>query len=286
MRGVKEVFDPGNQFNPGKLLDTGRFKCDRDLRWSDVKTSPHVVLVNEAFVRRLLPQGEPLGRRIVELLGPGNDPWEIAGVIGDVHTKGLDQAPAPLMVVPLMQYGVPSLRLAARAAGADPMQLLAPLRSEVLALDKDLPLSLPQPLARIVTASVGERRFQMTLLGVFAMVALVLAALGIYGVMAYSVTQRSREIGIRMALGAARASVLAGVMKQGLLLTTIGLVGGLIGAIVLNRFAASLLFGVQPTDVVTMASVTATIAVVGAVACWIPAWRACRLSPTLVLRED
>src|SRR5207248_2985538 len=123
----------------------------RDLRWSDVKTSPHVVLVNEAFVRRLIPQGEPLGRRIVELLGPGNDPWEIAGVIGDVHTKGLDQAPAPLMVVPLMQYGVPSLRLAARAAGADPMQLLAPLRSEVLALDKDLPLSLPQPLARIVT---------------------------------------------------------------------------------------------------------------------------------------
>jgi len=258
----------------------------RDLRWSDVKTSPHVVLVNEAFVRRLLPQGEPLGRRIVELLGPGNDPWEIAGVIGDVHTKGLDQAPAPLMVVPLMQYGVPSLRLAARAAGADPMQLLAPLRSEVLALDKDLPLSLPQPLARIVTASVGERRFQMTLLGVVAMVALVLAALGIYGVMAYSVTQRSREIGIRMALGADSSLVLRMVVGAGLRLALLGVGLGVMAALLGTRVLTSLVYQVSTTDPPTLIATALALFGAAVLASWIPARRATRVDPAVSLRAE
>src|SRR5438132_5845343 len=116
---------PGYLETMGILLLRGR-----DLRWTDVKSAPHVVLVNEAFVRHFIPHGEPVGRRISEILGPGNDPWEIAGVIGDVHTKALDLAPAPLTVIPLMQYPVTWLRVGARAASGDPLLLLPPLRAE------------------------------------------------------------------------------------------------------------------------------------------------------------
>src|SRR5207237_10029170 len=145
---------------PGYLATIGiPLVSGRDLAWSDVKAAPHVVLVNEGFVRRLIPKGEPLGRRINQILGPGNDPWTIAGVIGDVHTKGLDRAPAPLIVVPLMQYTVPGLRVAMRAASGEPMSLLAALRADVAALDPDLPLSAARPLAQIVNESVKAQRF-------------------------------------------------------------------------------------------------------------------------------
>ena len=164
--------------------------------------------------------------------------------------------------------------------------LSQPIQRVIHEIDRAVPVVRLRDMDDVFAESIQRPSLMAQLLGGFAGLALLLAVIGTYGVLSYMVAERRREIGIRMALGAARASVLAGVMKQGLLLTTIGLVGGLIGAIVLNRFAASLLFGVQPTDVVTMASVTATIAVVGAVACWIPAWRACRLNPTLVLRED
>jgi predicted permease len=258
----------------------------RDLRWTDVKSAPHVVLVNDAFVRRFIPQGEPLGRRIAEVLGPTVDPWEIAGVIGDVRTKGLDLAPIPMMVVPLLQSPGSSLRVAARAASGDPLQLLPQLRSEVLALDKDVPLSVPQTLAQVVTASVGERRFQMTLLSVFALVALTLAALGIYGVMAYSVAQRSREIGIRMALGADGSRVMRMVVGGGLRLGLLGVALGVLGALLGTRALASLVYQVSPTDPLTLA-VTAAVLVSSAVlASWVPAWRATRVDPAISLRAE
>jgi putative ABC transport system permease protein len=226
----------------------------RDFGWSDVRTAPHVVLVNEAFVRRLIPQGEPLGRRISEVLGPGNDPWKIAGVIGDVRTKGLDRAPAPLIVVPLMQYAVPGLRVAMRAASGDPLSLLPALRADVAALDPDLPLSAARPLSQIVNESVTEQRFQMTLLTVFAALALALAALGIYGVTAYSVAQRAREIGIRMALGADSSLVLRMVVGGGMRLTLATTAAVLIGA--------------------------------AALASWVPARRATRVDPAVSLRVE
>ena len=182
-----EPFPPGQPpkaeilwATPGYLATMGiPLVSGRDLTWSDVKTAPHVALVNEAFVRRLIPRGDPIGRRITELVGPGNDPWTIAGVIGDVHTKGLDRAPAPLIVVPLMQYTVPGLRVAIRAASGDPIALLPALRADVAALDRDLPLSAARPLSQVVNESVTEQRFQMTVLGGFALLALGLAALGI-----------------------------------------------------------------------------------------------------------
>ncbi len=258
----------------------------RDLRWADTKSSPHVALVNDAFVRQFIPRGDPIGRRISELLGKGNDPWEIAGVFGDVRTKGLDRAPGPLLVIPLLQYPLSSLRVALRAAGGDPMRLLPPLRSEVLALDKDLPLSVARSLDQVVTESVGERRFQMTLLSLFALVALALAALGIYGVMAYSVAQRSREIGIRMALGADSSAVLRMVVGGGLKLSLLGVAVGVVGALLGTRVLASLVYQVSTTDPLTL-GVTAAVLVGSAVlASWVPALRATRVDPAVSLRAE
>ena len=257
----------------------------RDLRWTDSNSTPRIVLVNEAFVRRHIPNGEPLGRRVLDLLAP-NDAWEIAGVIGDVHTKGLDLAPAPLVVIPLLQFPVTFLRIAVRAEKGDPLQLLPPLRAEVLALDKNLPMSAPQPLSQVVIDSLGERRFQMTLLSVFALVALALAALGIYGVMAYSVAQRSREIGIRMALGAAPRRVLGMVVAGGLRLAAAGVGLGIIGALAATRVLSALVYGVSTTDPLTLASTAAVLIVSAALASWIPARRATRLDPTLSLRAE
>ena len=289
-----EPFPPGQSpkaeilwATPGYLTTMGiPLVRGRDFAWSDVRTAPHVVLVNEAFVRRLIPQGEPLGRRISEVLGPGNDPWTIAGIIGDVHTKGLDRAPAPLIVVPLMQYAVPGLRVAMRAGNGDPLSLLPALRADVAALDADLPLSAARPLSQIVNESVTEQRFQMRLLTVFAVLALALAALGIYGVTAYSVAQRAREIGIRMALGADSSLVLRMVVGGGLRLALAGVGLGVIGAIAATRVLASLVYQVSTTDPLTLATTAAVLIGSAVLASWVPARRAVRVDPAISLRAE
>ncbi len=257
----------------------------RDLRWSDVKSAPHVVLVNEAFVRRLVRDGDGLGRRVTQLVGP-DDPWEIAGVIGDVHTISLDRAPAPLIVVPLLQFPVATLRIAARAARGDPVSLFPSMRADVSAIDRDLPLASPRPLPQVISDSVGTRRFQMTLLSLFALVALTLAALGIYGVTAYSVTQRSKEIGIRMALGAEPAQVLRMVVGSGLRLSIVGVAIGLLSGLVATRALASLVYGVSTTDPLTLAATGALLVACAAVASWVPALRATRVDPSTSLRAE
>jgi putative ABC transport system permease protein len=289
-----DPFPPGQAPNteimwasPGYLETMGiPLLRGRDLRWTDVKSAPHVALVNDAFVRRFIPQGEPIGRRISEVLGPGNDPWEIAGVFGDVRTKGLDRAPTPVLVIPLLQNPRPSLRVAARAVSGDPMQLLPSIRSEVLALDKDVPLSVARTLDRVVSESVGERRFQMTLLSLFALVALALAALGIYGVMAYSVTQRSREIGIRMALGADATLVRRMVVGGGLRLALAGVALGVLGALLATRVLASFVYQVSPTDPLTLVATAAVLVGSAVLASWLPARRATRVDPAISLRAE
>ena len=259
----------------------------RDLGWGDVDSAPHVVLVNEAFVKQLLPEGgEPLGRRISEMLGPGKDPWTIAGVIGDARTMGLDRAPRPLIVVPMLQYPWPVMRIALRATAGDARLLVGPLRAEVAALDKDVPVSAPRLLDGIVNASVGEKRFQMTLLTIFALVALTLAALGIYGVMAYSVVQRSREIGIRMALGAAPARVVGMVVSGGLRLGLCGVLIGAGAALLGTRALASLVYQVSTTDPATMAITAAALLGATLLASWLPARRATRVDPAVSLRAE
>jgi len=257
----------------------------RDLRWADAQSAPRVVLVNEAFVRRYLP-GEPLGRRIIGLLGPPTPGWEIVGVIGDVRSRGLDRAPVPLVVIPLLQFPRPQLRLAVRAAGADPLQLVSLIRSELAALDKDVPLSAPQSLAKVVNESVGERRFQATLLSVFALLALALAALGIYGVMAWTVAQRSREIGIRMALGARKGDVLQWILAKGGRLIGFGLAVGMPGGVALSSYLSSLLVGLSPSDPVTFVCVSFFLGAVALLACYVPARRAAKVDPMVALRYE
>jgi ABC-type antimicrobial peptide transport system permease subunit len=151
--------------------------------------------------------------------------------------------------------------------------------------DASVPIVRLRDMNGVFDESIRRPRLLAQLLGGFAGLALLLAAIGTYGVLSYMVAERRREIGIRMALGADQGNVLANVMKQGLLLTTIGILGGLSGAFALNRLIASLLFGVQPTDPITMAGVVATITLVACVACWLPAWRASRVDPNVVLRD-
>jgi predicted permease len=271
---------------PGYLAVLGvPLRSGRDIRWSDVMRSPHVLLVNEEFVRRYLPRGEPVGRRIKQILGPDN-PWDIVGVFGDVRTKGLDAAPVPMVVVPVLQWARPQLRVAVRSVAGDPLQLLAPLRTEVLALDGNLPVSRPQVLATMVADSVGDRRFQTTLLALFALVALALAGQGIYSVVALSVAQRTREIGIRMALGADRLLLVRMVVDGGLRTALLGVALGLTGALAGTRALASQVYGVSTSDPLTLVGAIALLLGAAALASWIPAMRAARVDPAVSLRAE
>ncbi|HEY2028001.1 MAG TPA: ABC transporter permease [Myxococcales bacterium] len=272
---------------PGYLQTLGiSLATGRDLSWADTKTAPHVILVNEAFVRRLIPNGSPIGRRVTELLGPGNDPWQIAGVVKDVRTKSLDRAPAPLIILPLLQNPMPGLRVAVRASSPDALALAGAVRRELSAIDKDVPLTLPRTLAQVTTQSLGGPRFQMSLFALFAAMALTLAAVGIYGVVMYSVAQRSREIGIRMALGADASQVRRMVFANGVRLALAGVVLGLLGAFAAGRAVASLVYGVGTSDPATLAVSAGVLLLAAALASWVPALRATGVDPAVSLRAE
>jgi hypothetical protein len=253
---------------------------------TDDKRAPKVALVNQAFARQFVPNASPIGRRISDLVGPQSNRWEIVGVIGDVRTKGLDTMPGPLIVVPLLQYPIDNLRVALRAAQGDPMALFAPLRQELHGIDPDLPLSHPRVVTGVVSESLGDRRFQMILLSVFALTALALAAIGIYGVIAFAVAQRSREIGIRMALGADKGVVRRMVLHGGLKLAGLGIAIGLAGAFALTRALSAFVYGVGTMDPLTMAFAAAVLLGSAALASWVPALRATRVDPAVSLRAE
>jgi ABC-type antimicrobial peptide transport system permease subunit len=214
-------------------------------------------------------------------------------VARDVKQGGVDQktgtefyrfveetasAPAPVAFAPATMHVVLRTTVPAEA-------LSRTIESVIREVDRTVPIVRLRDMDGVFAESISRSRLLAQLIGAFAVMALLLAAIGTYGVLSYMVAERRREIGIRMALGAGRSGVLAQVIKQGLLLTAIGIVAGVAGAFGLNRLMASLLFGVAPTDTATLATVIATITVVAAFACWVPAWRASRLDPNVVLRE-
>ena len=259
----------------------------------DTADAPGVVVIDEMLATRFFPNDEPLGKRLKMGTSDSKSPWmQIIGVVKHVKHYGPDEEGRVEVYMPYVQVpaewraaATRSMVLAVRTT-TDPTGLTSAIRNEVLQIDKDQPVSQINTMERIVADAVAPQKFATWLLGLFAAVALVLAAVGIYGVMAYSVTQRTHEIGIRMALGAARKDVLKMVVSQGMKLALIGVGIGLIGAFAVTRLMSSLLYGVSATDPLTYGGVAVLLAGVALLACLIPARKATKVDPMVALRYE
>jgi putative ABC transport system permease protein len=267
-----------NYFNAMSIpLKQGREFNERDTG------EEKVVIINEGMARRFWPEGDAIGKRI-KIGPPQNEPWlTIVGVAGDVKNIGLEADARLATYEPHAQRPWSSMILAIRTE-ADPLSLSAAVRGELRTMEKDLLIRPPSTMDERIRLSVAPRRFNMTLLAGFAALALLLAAVGVYGVMSYTVTQRTREIGVRMALGAQSGAVLKLIVGQGLKLALIGLAIGLSAAFTLSRWMEDLLFDVRPSDTWTYGAVAALLLLVALFACWIPARRAAKVDPMIALR--
>jgi putative ABC transport system permease protein len=255
----------------------------------DSAASQAVVVINRTLAERFWPGQEAIGKRFKIGASDSPNPWMVVvGVVGDVRQTSIDQRLTPEMYVSYQQdkrfFAVPR-DLAVKTVG-DPLSLIAALRAEIWKLDKDLPLFRVQTMEQIVSKSISERRFNMLLLAIFALLALVLAIVGIYAVMSYTTAQRTHEIGIRISLGASAGDVLRLVMRQGLLLTICGVAFGIVGAWALTRVMTGLLFGVSATDPLTFILIAASLTVVSLLACYLPARGATKVNPLDALRSE
>jgi predicted permease len=288
-------FAPGEQNSADRRVVNGDYfrvmaiplRKGRTFDERDRKEAPQALVVNETFARRFLNGEEPLGKRIVFGGGPaGGTAREIVGVVGDVRHAGLDEPTTPEFYVPYTQVLTARLTVVARAASDDTTNVAGALRGVIRQTDKDSPIWNVRTMDELLAASVAKRRFNMILLGGFASVALLLAALGIYGVISYTVTQRTHEIGVRVALGAQPRDVVRMILTQGMRLTLIGVGVGLLGAFALTRVMTGLLFGVSATDPVTFGVVALLLAGVAFVSCLLPARRATKVDPMIALRYE
>ncbi|MEO8028160.1 MAG: ABC transporter permease [Bryobacteraceae bacterium] len=252
----------------------------------DISGNPRVIVIDEHMAQQLWPGEDAIGKRIHFGGAKATAPWEtVVGVVGRVKQYTLDADSRMAFYRPQTQAAVRALSIVIRN-NADAGKLTAAVKNEIKAIDPDLPLYYIRTMAERVDESLARRRFSMTLLGIFAGLALALAAVGIYGVMAYLVTQGTREIGIRMALGATQGGILAMILKQGLAIAAVGLSLGLVGAFALTRFLGSLLFGVSPTDGLTFVAIAGILGFVALLASYVPARRAARIDPMVSLRCD
>jgi putative ABC transport system permease protein len=255
----------------------------RDFAEQDWTNTTPVVIVDETFVRKFHLGTNVLGRRIY--IGDGTDNAEIIGVVKDIKRTGLADAPRGEMYRTYRQACWGSMDLVVRTQ-RDPTDITRAIRAELDGIDKDQPFDKVRTLTELVEANVAQRRLSVQLLGSFAGVAMLLAAIGLYGVLAYNVTQRTQEIGIRMALGAQRRNVLGLVLRQGMALVALGIALGLAGAFALTRVMRSLLFGIEPTDPLTFCLIPLLLAGVAFLACWLPARRATKVDPMEALRHE
>jgi putative ABC transport system permease protein len=264
----------------------------------DTGKSERVLIINQSMAKKYWPKGDPIGQRIT--IGKGLGPQfeeptrQIVGVVGDVRESGLRDSGQPVMYVPQGQVSDPLTQLAnsvipmswAIRTSSDPSALTSAIQREILAVDGQLPVSKIRTMEQVVSESTARQNFNMLLLSIFAGLALLLAAIGIYGLMSYTVEQRTQEIGIRMALGAGRTDMLKLIVRQGMLLAGIGVLIGLAAAFGLTRVLASLLFGVKTTDPLTYAAVALILTSVALLACYVPARRATKIDPLIALRYE
>jgi putative ABC transport system permease protein len=257
---------------------------------TDREAAAPAIFLNQAAARQVFPGGRAIGQRL-RLSGP-DQPWRtIAGIVGDVHHRGLDRPVRPEMFIPLDQFKhfsvaqARSLTLVIRTT-LDPLALAGPVRASLRAIDPEVPASQVRDMEEVVSRSVADRRLNTVLMGAFGALALALAAIGLYGVMAYQVLQRTREMGVRLALGASPDSVLRLVVSQGMRLVAAGLALGIAAAAALGGWMRTLLYEVPPSDGPTLAGVALLLMAVGGVACLMPARRATRVDPLVALRAE
>jgi len=270
----------------------------RDFDERDGPKTDRVIIINEAFAKQYWQKEDPLGARLTIGKGLGPDfedgTRQVVGIVGNVRETGLSDSDQPVMYVPQAQINDPLTKLAnnviplswAIRTAMDPSTLVPAIQHEFLAVDPQLPVSSVRTMDQVISESTARQNFNMLLLTLFAVLALTLAAIGIYGLISYTVEQRMQEFGIRLALGAGARDVVAMIMRQGMLLATIGLALGLAAAYGLTRLLASLLFGVKTTDPITYAVVAAVLLIVSLLACYIPARRATRIDPLIALRYE
>jgi putative ABC transport system permease protein len=256
---------------------------------ADGAGAPFVCLVNESFARHFWPEGNALGKRVKqgwpENTGDGF-PWrEIVGIVADVKLNGVDSETPMQVYLPLLQHPSRELYLVVRTA-SEPSAATAAVRGVIQGADADVPVYSLRTMEQVLGESIGTQRLALGLLGAFAGLALLLAAIGTYGVLSYGVTQRTQEIGLRMTLGAQRLDIFRLIVGQGMSLAILGVGIGAVGALLLTDLMTSMLFGVKPTDAATFVTVAAVLLVVALTACWIPARRATRTDPLAALRYE
>ena len=274
------VVTPAYLQTMGVPLVKGRYLDEHD-----VAGATPVILVNQALASTVFPGQDPLGQFITQF-GPGMDKLQVVGVVGNVRDLELERAPRPEVFLPFGQAHWTSAFVAVRTRTSDPLALIPAVQNAVWSVDKTVPLASVRTMQDMIALSLVQRKFTMTLLGLFAGLALVLAAIGLYGVMSYSVSQRTREIGIRMALGAQKKDVLKMVVGQGMGLTVAGVVLGIAGSLAMTRLLAGLLFGVSATDPGTFVLLAVALAGVALAANYIPARRATTVDPMVALRYE
>jgi predicted permease len=267
----------------GTPLRKGRFFSDGDGR----PGSPPVVIINEAMARQVWPGRDPVGRRFK--FGPENarGPWyTVVGVVGDMRRQGLEREPIPQMFEPLAQNPPRRGLLLVRTSMADPLSIAREVQAAVRRLEKYAPVYGVSTAESQLGAFLTERRFQTSLLIGFSVAAVLMAAIGIYGLIQYSITMRTHEIGIRIAIGAEAREIFRMILGEGLKLSLTGLALGLVGALGLGQAISSLLFGVSPTDPLTFVTVSLLLIAVGLAACCFPARRAMKVEPIAALRQE
>jgi putative ABC transport system permease protein len=272
---------------PGYLEALGiPIRSGRSLSARDAAGAPPVALLNESFAKRRFPRHDAIGQRL-HIGDDSGAPFTVVGIVGDVKQMSLALDQSDAVYFPRVQARSleTALSLVVRARG-DAAALTPAIKQAIWSVDKDQPIVRIATMESLLMASAAERRFALLLFEAFALAALVLAGAGIYGVLSGSVAERTREIGVRAALGASRASLLALILRQGLALTGLGIVIGLAGAAVASQAIVTLLFGVSRLDGLTYVGVTALLLGVSAAACWIPAWRAARVDPAITLRAE